>query len=94
MAGFFENLTTFLLCSEGLELVDINSGHQPAKFWLGKIADFRLLPGPLTATGNRQAFTDQYITIRFTEQRFEPIPSSSTEKEENCHTLHGHFNRM
>ena len=71
------------LCFEGLGLVDIDPRHQPVKLPPGKIPDLRLLPGPLIAAMDRQPLVDQNKAIRFTEQSFDPVPSSSTEKEES-----------
>lgn len=82
-AGFFEKSRCFSLCFEGLGLVDIDPRHQPVKLPPGKIPDLRLLPGPLIAAADRQPFVDQYEAIRFTEQSFDPVPSSSTEKKES-----------
>ena len=73
----------FLLCFEGFWLININPRHQPVKLPPGKIPDLRLLPGPLIAAADRQPFVDQYEAIRFTEQSFDPVPSSSTEKKES-----------
>ena len=82
MQDFYRDPDTFLLCFECFWLVDINSGHQPVELPPGKIPDFRLLPWPLIAAPDRQPFIDQDKTIRFTEQSFDPVPSSSTEQEE------------
>ena len=71
------------LCFEGLGLVDIDPRHQPVKLPPRKIPDLRLLPGPLIAAMDRQPLVDQNKAIRFTEQSFDPVPSSSTEKEES-----------
>ena len=71
------------LCFEGLGLIDIDPRHQPVKLPPGKIPDLRLLPGPLIAAMDRQPLVDQNEAIRFTEQGFDPVPSSSTEKEES-----------
>ena len=71
------------LCFEGLGLVDIDPRHQPVKLPPRKIPDLRLLPGPLIAAMDRQPLVDQYEAIRFTEQSFDPVPSSSTEKKES-----------
>ena len=71
------------LCFEGLGLVDIDPRHQPVKLPPGKIPDLRLLPGPLIAAADRQPFVDQNEAVRFAEQGFDPVPSSSTEKEES-----------
>ncbi len=80
---FCWNPDDFSLCFEGLGLIDIDPRHQPVKLPPGKIPDLRLLPGPLIAAADRQPLIDQYEAIRFTEQSFDPIPSSSTEKEES-----------
>ena len=45
--------------------------------------DLRLLPGPLIAIADRQALIDQNEAVRFAEQGFDPVPPSSTEKEES-----------
>ena len=45
--------------------------------------DLRLLPGPLIAIADRQARIDQNEAVRFAEQGFDPVPPSSTEKEES-----------
>ena len=82
-AGFFEKSRCFSLCFEGLGLVDIDPRHQPVKLPPGKIPDLRLLPGPLIAAMDRQPLVDQNKAIRFTEQSFDPVPSSSTEKKES-----------
>ena len=82
-AGFLPGSTSFLFCFEGFWLVNINPGHQPVKLPPGKIPDLRLLPGPLIATADRQPLIDQNEAIRFAEQGFNPVPSSSTEKEES-----------
>lgn len=82
-AGFFEKSRCFSLRFEGLGLVNIDPRHQPVKLPPGKIPDLRLLPGPLIAAADRQALIDQNEAIRFTEQGFDPVPSSSTEKEES-----------
>src|SRR5699024_926115 len=81
--GFLLKSRYFLLCFEGFGLVNINSGHQPVKLPPGKIPDLRLFPGPLIAAADRQALIDQNEAVRFTEQGFDPVPSSSTEKEES-----------
>ena len=73
----------FLLCFEGFWLININPRHQPVKLPPGKIPDLRLLPGPLIAAADRQALIDQNEAVRFVEQGFDPVPSSSTEKEES-----------
>ena len=80
---FCRNPDDFLLCFEGFGLVNIDPGHQPVKLPPGKIPDLRLLPGPLIAAADRQALIDQNEAVRFTEQSFDPVPSSSTEKEES-----------
>ena len=82
-AGFFEKSRCFSLCFEGLGLVDIDPRHQPVKLPPGKIPDLRLLPGPLIAAADRQALIDQDEAVRFFEQGFDPVPSSSAEKEES-----------
>ena len=82
-AGFFEKSRCFSLCFEGLGLVDIDPRHQPVKLPPGKIPDLRLLPGPLIAAADRQPFVDQNEAVRFAEQGFDPVPSSSTEKKES-----------
>ena len=82
-AGFLLKSRYFLLCFEGFWLVNINPGHQPVKLPPGKIPDLRLLPGPLIAAADRQSLIDQNEAIRFAEQGFDPVPSSSTEKEES-----------
>ena len=71
------------LCFEGLGLVDIDPRHQPVKLPPGKIPDLRLLPGPLIAAADRQPFVDQNEAVRFAKQGFDPVPSSSTKKEES-----------
>ena len=81
--GFLLKSRYFLLCFEGFGLVNINSGHQPVKLPPGKIPDLRLFPGPLIAAADRQALIDQNEAVRFPEQGFDPVPSSSTEKEES-----------
>src|SRR5699024_8091204 len=73
----------FLLCFEGFGLVNINPRHQPVKLPPGKIPDLRLLSGPLIAAADRQPFINQNEAVRFTEQSFDPVPSSSAEKEES-----------
>ena len=73
----------FLLCFEGFWLININPGHQPVKLPPGKIPDLRLLPGPLIAAADRQPLVDQNEAVRFPEQGFDPVPSSSAEKEES-----------
>ena len=73
----------FLLCFEGFWLININPRHQPVKLPPGKIPDLRLLPGPLITAADRQALIDQNEAVRFVEQGFDPVPSSSTEKEES-----------
>ena len=73
----------FLLWFKGFGLVNINPRHQPVKLPPGKIPDLRLLPGPLIAAADRQALIDQNEAVRFAEQGFDPVPSSSTEKEES-----------
>ena len=73
----------FLLCFECFWLVNVDSRHQPVKLPPGKIPYFRLFPGPLIATADRQALIDQDEAIRFPEQGFDPVPSSSTKKEES-----------
>ena len=70
-------------CSAQIALVNINPGHQPVKLPPGKIPDFRLLPGPLIAAADRQPLVDQNEAVRFPEQGFDPVPSSSAEKEES-----------
>ena len=81
-AGFLLKSRYFLLCFEGFWLVNINPRHQPVKLPPGKVPDLRLLPWPLIATADRQPLVDQNEAVRFTEQSFHPVPSSSTEKEE------------
>ena len=81
--GFLLEFRYFLFCCEGFELVDINPRNQPVKLPLGKIPDLRLIPGPLITTADRQSFIDQNEAVLFTEQCFDPVPSSSTEKEES-----------
>ena len=71
------------LCFEGLGLIDIDPRHQPVKLPTGKIPDLRLLPGPLIAAADRQTLIDQDEAVRFLEQGLDPVPSSSTEKEES-----------
>ena len=83
-AGFLSKSKCFLLCFEGFWLVNINPGHQPVKLPPGKSPDLRLLPGPLIAAADRQSLIDQNEAIRFAEQGFDPVPSSSTEKEESA----------
>ena len=73
----------FLLCFEGFGLVNINPRHQPVKLPPGKVPDLRLLPGPLIAAADRQPLIDQNEAVRFPEQGFDPVPSSSAEKEES-----------
>lgn len=80
--GFLPGSTSFLFCFEGFGLVNINPGHQPVKLPPGKIPDLRLLPGPLIPVADRQPLIDQDEAVRFMEQSFDPVPSSSTEKEE------------
>ena len=80
---FCWNPDDFLLCFEGFGLVNINPRHQPVKLPPGKIPDLRLLPGPLIAAADRQPLVDQNEAVRFPEQGFDPVPSSSTEKEES-----------
>ena len=82
-AGFLLKPKYFLLCFQGSGLVNINPRHQPVKLPPGKVADLRLLPWPLKAATDRQALIDQNEAIRFAEQGFDPVPSSSTEKEES-----------
>ena len=82
-AGFLPESRCFLLCFECFGLVDINSLHQPVKLPPGKIPDLRLLSGPLITAADRQALIDQNEAVRFPEQGFDPVPSSSTEKEES-----------
>ena len=82
-AGFFEKSRCFSLCFEGLGLIDIDPRHQPVKLPPGKIPDLRLLPGPLIAAADRQPLVDQNEAVRFPEQGFDPVPSSSAEKEES-----------
>ena len=82
-AGFLPGSTSFLFCFEGFWLVNINPGHHPVKLPPGKIPDLRQLPGPLIAAADRQSLIDQNEAIRFAEQGFDPVPSSSTEKEES-----------
>ena len=82
-AGFFEKSRCFSLCFEGLGLVDIDPRHQPVKLPPGKIPDLRLFSGPLISAADRQALIDQNEAVRFTEQGFDPVPSSSTEEEES-----------
>ena len=79
---FCWNPDGFSLCFESFGLVNVNPGHQPVKLPPGKIVNFRLLPWPLIATADRQPLVDQNEAVRFTEQSFHPVPSSSTEKEE------------
>ena len=74
-------IQVFLLCFKGFGLVNINPGHQPVKLPPGKVLDLRLPPWPLIAAADRQALIDQNEAIRFTEQSFDPVPSSSTEKK-------------
>lgn len=80
---FCWNPDDVLLCFEGFGLVNIDSGHQPVKLLPGKIPDLRLLPGPLLPAADRQPLIDQNEAVRFTEQSFDPVPSSSAEKEES-----------
>ena len=82
-AGFFEKSRCFSLCFEGLGLIDIDPRHQPVKLPPGKIPDLRLLPGPLIPVADRQPLIDQDEAVRFLEQGLDPVPSSSTEKEES-----------
>ena len=82
-AGFLLKSRYFLLCFEGFWLVNIDPRHQPVKLPPGKIPDLRLLPGPLIAAADRQALIDQNEAVRFPEQGFDPVPSSSAEKEES-----------
>lgn len=82
-AGFLPGSTSFLFCFEGFWLVNSNPGHQPVKLPPGKIPDLRLLSGPLITAADRQSLIDQNEAIRFAEQGFDPVPSSSTEKEES-----------
>ena len=42
-----------------------------------------MLPWPLIAAADRQALIDQNEAVRFPEQGFDPVPSSSAEKEES-----------
>ena len=71
------------LCFEGLGLVDIDPRHQPVKLPPGKIPDLRLLSGPLIAAADRQPLIDQNEAVRFAEQGFDSVPSSSSEKEKS-----------
>ena len=73
----------FSLCFEGFGLVKIDPRHQPVKLPPGKVPDLRLLPGPLIAAADRQTLIDQDEAVRFLEQGLDPVPSSSTEKEES-----------
>ena len=82
-AGFLLESRRFLLCFEGFGLVNIAFGYQPVKLPPGKIPDLRLLSGPLIAAADRQPLIEQNEAVQFTEQRFNPVPSSSTEKEES-----------
>ena len=81
--GFLLKSRDFLLCFEGFWLVNIDPRHQPVKLPPGKIPDLRLLPGPLIAAADRQPLVDQNEAVRFPEQGFDPVPSSSAEKEES-----------
>lgn len=81
-AEFLLESRCFSLCFEGFWLVNIDPRHQPVKLPPGKIPDLRLLPGSLIAAADRQPLVDQNEAVRFTEQSFDPVPSSSAEKEE------------
>ena len=76
-AGFLPGSTSFLFCFEGFWLVNINPEHQPVKLPPGKIPDLWLLSGPLITAADRQSLIDQNEAIRFAEQGFDPVPSSS-----------------
>ena len=80
-AGIF--LCMFLFLFQGFGLVDIDTGHEPVKLSPGQISDFGLFPWPLVSSMYRQLFIDQYKTVSITEQGFDPVPSSSAEKEES-----------
>ena len=82
-AGFFEKSRCFSLCFEGLGLIDIDPRHQPVKLPPGKIPDLRLLPGPLITAADRQPLIYQNEAVRFAEQGFDSVPSSSSEKEKS-----------
>ena len=82
-AGFLLESRYFSLCFEGFGLVKIDPRHQPVKLPPGKVPDLRLLPGPLIAAADRQTLIDQDEAVRFLEQGLDPVPSSSTEKEES-----------
>ena len=56
-----------------------NGGHKMSRYsWFTVY-----FPGPLIAAADRQALIDQNEAVRFPEQGFDPVPSSSTEKEES-----------
>ena len=82
-AGFLLKSKCLLLRFKGFWLVNIDPRHQPVKLPPGKIPDLRLIPGPLIAAADRQPLIDQNEAVRFAEQRFDPVPSSSAEEEES-----------
>ena len=79
----FVETQMLLLCFESFGLVNINPRHQPVKLPPGKIPDLRLLPGPLITAADRQPLIYQNEAVRFAEQGFDSVPSSSSEKEKS-----------
>ena len=77
----FLPICTGLFCRlECFRLVDLKTGHEPVELLPGQLFYFQLVSGPAEPALDFHTFIQQYKSIGFPEQGFDPVTAFSAEK--------------